>query len=463
VAGDVTCKKPLAMADGGSVTAVAIQRHYLDQAEAHLGDSFMPAWAAEVCHRWRAVLDQLEGAPGSIQQTLDWGIKLALYSDHARRLGVRWDALPFWNRVIDRLAAALGDGEDGENGEKPLPLELALGPKSPIPKEVRSLTPLLRSRGFIWEDLKTLLQCRQKFFEIDMRFGQLGPKGIFQPLDLAGVLNHRISGVDDIEQAVAEPPAAGRARIRGQAIRHLAAAEKVQCDWQHIVDFQAGKILDLSDPFACEESWRPLSHEERESLQMDSAFSHGGWDTENAHGRHGLSRRQEALDRFLCGDYAGAEALLRGLLQESFEVPSTHCHLARVLMMMDREGEAREQITQALAAREQADAYVVPRILFFQCVFAMFDGASLTTIVGQIKAALGAPGGQMDWTIQPMLAHLRARFAETNYQFLKALAEALSDTEAEPRLNAFPQWRDATTPSDLETAVTGTQSRRQMH
>src|SRR5208283_1905190 len=125
VAGDVTCRTPLRMADGSCQTALAIQRHYLEQAEAHVGASFMPAWAAEVCRRWRAVLDQLEDAPGSVEQTLDWGIKLALYAHHARSIDIRWDALPFWNQVIGRLAAALGDGEDGE---KALLLEIAIGP-----------------------------------------------------------------------------------------------------------------------------------------------------------------------------------------------------------------------------------------------------------------------------------------------------------------------------------------------
>jgi proteasome accessory factor A len=73
VAGDVTCRKPLKMADGSSKTAIEIQRHYLEQAEAHAGTGAMPAWAADVCRRWRAVLDQLEEGPVAVKKTLDWG------------------------------------------------------------------------------------------------------------------------------------------------------------------------------------------------------------------------------------------------------------------------------------------------------------------------------------------------------------------------------------------------------
>lgn len=135
--------------------------------------------------------------------------------------------------------------------------------------------------------------------------------------------------------------------------------------------------------------------------------------------------------------------MLRELLEESFCLPSTNCHLARVLLMTDRETEAREQINLALAIREQAPGYVAARILFFQYVFAIFDGAETASIMEQIRAALCVSGVHLDWTILPMLDRLRPRLGETNYQFLKALAEALSDSRAMPRLEEFPEWHNA--------------------
>jgi hypothetical protein len=39
-----------------------------------------------------------------------------------------------------------------------------------------------------------------------------------------------------------------------------------------------------------------------------------------------------------------------------------------------------------------------------------------------------------------MLDHLRPRLGETNYEFLKVLADALSDESAMPSLRGFPQW-----------------------
>jgi len=94
-------------------------------------------------------------------------------------------------------------------------------------------------------------------------------------------------------------------------------------------------------------------------------------------------------------------------------MPSTLCHLARVLLMTDREEEAREQIRQAWAIRGEASNYVVPRILFFQSVYAIFDGVDFTALVARIRTALDAPGSHNDWTSVPMIDHLRSRLLFT--------------------------------------------------
>jgi proteasome accessory factor A len=432
IAADTTCKRPLRMTDGRLMTAIDIQRSYLEMAEAYVSASFMPAWAAEVCRRWRAVLDQLEDAPAAVDKTLDWGIKRALYADHARSLGIRWEDLPCWNDLINQMAIAL-DARTGRARE--IPLALAIRPHRRIPKDLAFVEPILQSRGYKPEDLRKVLNSRQKFFEIDTRFGQLGLKGIFETLDLAGVLRHRVSGVDNIEHAMKEPPAVGRARIRGQVIKRLAGGN-AQCDWQSIVDYGGGQVLDISDPFTREESWSSMRRQESIEEQLD--FEH-------VNSNDPYSRRQDAADRILSGDYAGAEELLIGLLEEGFMLPSTRCHMARVLLMTNREAEAREQIRQAWAIRAEAANYVVPRILFFQCIFAIFDRADITPIVRQIREALSASSAHLDWTIRPMIDPLRPRLGEANYLFLKALSEALSDESALPNLEEFVEWRSAAT------------------
>ena len=113
--------------------------------------------------------------------------------------------------------------------------------------------------------------------------------------------------------------------------------------------------------------------------------------------------------------------------------------------MTDREAEAREQVGTAWAIREQASAYVVPRILFFQCLFAMLDTADPAPVIEHIRAALYDSDCHLDWTIHPMLDHLQTRLGEDDFPFLGALADALSNRADMSRLEEFAQWRNAAT------------------
>lgn len=430
VASDMTCKKPLRMHDGREVTALEIQRHYLAQVESNAKKDFMPEWAPQVCRLWRSVLAQLEGAPESVSRSLDWGIKWALYARHARNAGLRWESLPFWNRITNHLAASLSlSDEDYE-----LPPGPIFNPDSPISGELKRLSPIVEAEGSGWQGVRRFLECRQQLYELDWRFGQLGPKGLFESLDGAGVLDHHVPGVDNVDLAITEPPADGRARIRGAVIRRLAKTNGAHADWQHVVDVGKGRMLDLSDPFAREETWRRMHRSEKRSLEMVD------FNTNLAHGAS--SRRAAALNHYLNGDFRAAETLLRGLLRERFETPSTHCHLSRVLIMMDREPEARTHTEQAWAARSSGPAYMVPRILFLKCLFAIFDGTPIVALLGELGAALNSSSPHETWTILPVLDKVRVRLGESNYEFLKALAEALSDASGMPRLEGFAQWRE---------------------
>ena len=66
------------------------------------------------------------------------------------------------------------------------PLDLRSLPESTIPSVVRGIEKLLRKKGLEWDELRQILALRAEFFEIDMRFGQLGPRGIFSMMDAKG-------------------------------------------------------------------------------------------------------------------------------------------------------------------------------------------------------------------------------------------------------------------------------------
>jgi hypothetical protein len=95
---------------------------------------------------------------------------------------------------------------------------------------------------------------------MDTRFGLLAEDGIFAALDRAGTLTHHVPGVDNIEHAMAHPPAIGRARLRGQCVQRFAdQAQRFVCGWRGVRDREKNLILDLSNPFATEENWQPAS------------------------------------------------------------------------------------------------------------------------------------------------------------------------------------------------------------
>ena len=223
-ASDPTCRRTVPTTTGQALTAVQIQRRYLQIAEAHLRHEFMPPWADRVCAQWRSTLSRLEnGAPASVASTLDWAIKLCLFVDRAERRGVPWEP---WAPGTD-------------------PEPFRPGPAPPLSSDLCAL--------------------HQELCEIDTRFGQLGNDGLFSALDRAGVLTQRFPGVDNIEHAVAHPPAIGRARLRGECVRRLAGqSSRYACSWRGVWDRQKNLFLDLSDPFATTERWQEMPRTLRE-------------------------------------------------------------------------------------------------------------------------------------------------------------------------------------------------------
>ena len=278
VARDPECRVALTLAGGRQARALDIQRHYLTQAEGHLGDPFMPHWAEEVCQGWRAMLDRIETDLPSLATRLDWAIKQALYAQHAQRCGVRWTSLAQWTDALSVLERTQrSDGHD--RPAAPPDLESLRSWNGWARGNARALAPRLRKRGLNAEAFHAFVALRQELFEIDTRFGQLGERGIFAALDGAGLLAHHARGVEAVDQAVTKPPAIGRAAIRGDVIRRADGKERYVCDWQQLWDPQGRRVLDLSDPFETTERWKDMDAGEQADMGSfeDMLGSLGDW------------------------------------------------------------------------------------------------------------------------------------------------------------------------------------------
>ncbi len=90
---DLTGTVPLALAEGGTITPLAIQRHYLDAARRYVKDRDAPpdAVTEEVLARWESVLVTAEDDPRGLAGQVDWATKLELMEGYRARHDLDWD------------------------------------------------------------------------------------------------------------------------------------------------------------------------------------------------------------------------------------------------------------------------------------------------------------------------------------------------------------------------------------
>ncbi|GGD25619.1 depupylase/deamidase Dop [Nocardioides daphniae] len=92
VSHDPTLTHLLELADGRRMTAVQLQRIYLDLARAHVeqGAAEVHVQTLDVLERWGSVLDRLERDPFECAGELDWVAKLQLLEQYRERDGLDW-------------------------------------------------------------------------------------------------------------------------------------------------------------------------------------------------------------------------------------------------------------------------------------------------------------------------------------------------------------------------------------
>lgn len=297
-ADDPACRCTAPLANGREMTALAVQEHYLAQAEEWAGAAFMPPWAGEVCRQWRTMLERLRHGPALVGRTLDWAIKLALFHNHARRRGTTLEALARWSPVLAQLAAA---HRESDRADEPLTSELLLSRRGPMAAARKAATPLLEERGLAWDALADFLALRLEFFALDIRFSLLGEDGLFAALEAGGAgLDHRFPGVDNIAHAQANPPATGRAAIRGAVIRrHSGQNGRYAAEWEGVWNLQSNEELNLADPFCTEEKWRVPIRTRRAEPSAESLFRVGDYASMLELGIDPTARREAAEDQVL--------------------------------------------------------------------------------------------------------------------------------------------------------------------
>jgi len=169
-----------------------------------------------------------------------------------------------------------------------------------------------------------------------------------------------------------------------------------------------------------------------------------------------LDLRTAAGDAYRLADYGLADTLLQRVLANGFELPGTHCHLARIALVTGDDAAATEHAAQAWEHRAEAPAYVLPRIIWFQLTARFLTGSGSTrpeteppNLLGRLKTTLHVEGAHMEWTMTPVLDHLKPLLLPDDYALLDGLVAALNSPDKVAALDDHPAWR-AAAPQPLE-------------
>src|SRR5215831_893267 len=88
---DATLKRKIKLDDGRQMTAIEIQRAYLDRAQDYLAQEDHDPIQDDVFERWAFVLDRMEDEPMQLVREIDWITKKHLIQSFADKKGCGWD------------------------------------------------------------------------------------------------------------------------------------------------------------------------------------------------------------------------------------------------------------------------------------------------------------------------------------------------------------------------------------
>ena len=151
--------------------------------------------------------------------------------------------------------------------------------------------------------------------------------------------------------------------------------------------------------------------------------------------------RSKAWDNLDKGEFAVAEKIYQGLIEQKFELPGTYCHLARVQLLMRDEKAASKSVASAWKLRTEALKYVVPRIIFLKILILLIENRNPFFWIIRIKALLTTDSASLDWDIETTIKTYELQLSELNFVFLLALAEAIQRKDKVEKLETFAIWK----------------------
>jgi hypothetical protein len=230
--------------DGRLLTACQIQRRYFRKLEKHI--RYLPRWAHNFLDRLDIVLTLLEsGDPtGQLSTMLDYQIKMRVFTEWLREQGRTWREINLWWSAV--------------RGGR-IPFDQMLEASNYLLRCAFPETFTAHCRAFGESpDIRGILIAILQLIRLDASYHTIDESGLFNRLDRAGFLRHRIAREDEILAAMHEPPSGARSEIRGRMVAALYAKKQAAtASWISIVPSNGDTFLDLSDPFERWAVWKP--------------------------------------------------------------------------------------------------------------------------------------------------------------------------------------------------------------
>jgi len=219
--GDISLKARLPLANGGEMTALQIQKSFLDRAKTYFSaHSPGDREVKELLEKWEYILGCLEITPQLLYRKVDWVTKKDLIEEVLRGRATLTDLA----EVAPWISFLIHCG--GESvPRQDYPLRYFRGIMGPEASE--AFERFLAQRSIGYQEFLDRWRLYYEVLKIDFKFHQLDREGYYYRLQQSELVD-RLFDDEEIARAQEEPPASTRASLRGGLIRRYGAASGQQ-------------------------------------------------------------------------------------------------------------------------------------------------------------------------------------------------------------------------------------------
>lgn len=249
---DLTFDRPVALASGGAMTALQMQREILACATEYVENNGLRQMYGDVIEEWSDTLDKLSRDWRLLSRRVDWAIKRNFLERYLAGQRADWDMVRRWQTLIEvTLDFERLEREDAAEGTVAA-IRSHYGHKANALE--RYAADLELDWGDYWPQRDIYFALRHLDIEYhDIRRGATAAEmGLFHRLQAGGAVDRLLTD-EEIERFAHTPPADTRAYLRGQCLARFGGLVD-RADWEELAFRGPGMLgshrLSMPDPTA---------------------------------------------------------------------------------------------------------------------------------------------------------------------------------------------------------------------